>query len=326
MILIISTGEDDHAAAVVTCLAAMGRDAHLLDLSRFPIDYHVSIDYSRDAPHARFVGPEEVPASECSVVWWRRPQPLRLHDDLATSTNRTFAHGECHEAIAGLWLLLPATWINHPTRDEEASHKALQIQVAREVGLAVPRTRITSDPAAAREFVREVGVSRTVYKAFTGTEHAWRETRILREEEVELLDDVRFAPVIFQEFVPAELDLRVTVMDRYVFASAVHTSADSYEADYRIDLNRARVEPCELPREVVRRIHALMDRLGLVYGAIDLRKTPQGDFVFLEINPSGQWLFMEERTGQQMTATFAKLLASRAAAPVGSEERIGRRF
>ncbi len=62
--------------------------------------------------------------------------------------------------------------------------------------------------------------------------------------------------------------------------------------------------------EVEARLRALMTRLGLVYGAIDMRLTPDGHYIFLEINPSGQWLFVEERSGQPITASFARLLAN----------------
>ena len=94
-----------------------------------------------------------------------------------------------------------------------------------------------------------------------------------------------------------------------VFAAAIHSQDTSYAVDFRIDMDAARVETFELPSDVVERLQLLMDRLGLVYGAIDMRLTPDGRYVFLEINPAGQWLFIEQRTGQPMTAAFARLLA-----------------
>ena len=119
---------------------------------------------------------------------------------------------------------------------------------------------------------------------------------------------MRYAPVIFQEFVPAEADLRVTVMGSHCVAAAIRTAPSSYRYDYRMDLERSTVELFALPGKIEARLLALMRRLGLVYGAIDLRLTLDGRFVFLEINPSGQWLFIEERIGRSMTETFARLL------------------
>ncbi len=312
MILIVSNSDDDHAQAVMQSLQRR-KDvpAHLLDLSRFPQELHLSMDFQEgtDLVQGWFRNDRDVvPVSDCSVVWWRRPQPFSMHEDLSDRTHLNFALSECYEAVNGLWLTLPATWVNHPTRDEEAARKPYQLRVAREVGFEIPRTRITSDPAAAREFAESLGFSRTIYKAFTGTEQAWRETRVLQEDEVALLDDVQFAPVIFQEYIPAQLDLRITVIGDEIYPSAIHSADMAYQADYRMDLSDARVEVFTLPSEIQRLVRTYMERLGLLYGAIDIRVTPEGRYVFLEINPSGQWLFMEQRTGAPMTEAFTSLL------------------
>lgn len=312
MILIVSNSEDDHAQAVIRRLQRYNDiDVHLLDLSRFPQELHLSMDFQDGTGlvQGRFRNDRDViPVSDCSVVWWRRPQPFSLHEDLSERDHLNFAMSECCEAVNGLWLTLPGTWVNHPTRDEEAARKPYQLRVAREVGFEIPKTRITSDPVAAREFAESLGYSRTIYKAFTGTEQAWRETRVLQEDELTLLDDVKFAPVIFQEYIPAQLDLRITVIGDDIYSSAIHTADMVYQADYRMDLSDARVEMFSLPSEIQSLVHSYMDRLGLLYGAIDIRVTPDGRYVFLEINPSGQWLFMEQRTGAPMTEAFTSLL------------------
>jgi glutathione synthase/RimK-type ligase-like ATP-grasp enzyme len=90
----------------------------------------------------------------------------------------------------------------------------------------------------------------------------------------------------------------------------VHSQETAYKIDMRMDIANARITPVQLPEEVRDRLTDLMRRLGLVYGAIDMRRTPDGRYVFLEINPAGQWLFIEERTGQTISAALARLLAS----------------
>ena len=94
-----------------------------------------------------------------------------------------------------------------------------------------------------------------------------------------------------------------------------------YSLDYRMDLGGARFDATDLPPRLETRLRALMDHLGLVYGAIDLRRTPDDDYVFLEINPAGEWLFVEERTGQPITRGFASLLAELDASGLASKER-----
>lgn len=313
MILIISSEADEHATAVREQLADGSADVRLLDLSEFPTRLGLSINYGRDDGHS-LSGEEfgHAALADCAVAWWRRPQPFELHPDVTERADYRFAYTECKSAIDGLWLLLDAFWVNDPIRDDAAARKVHQLNVARTVGFEVPATCVTNDPGDARAFVEELAPDPVVYKAFSATPEAWRETRILREEETELLDSVRYAPVIFQEYVPAGVDLRVTVVGDDVFPAAIHSQETSYRADFRMTMDEARMEAVDLPADVLDLVRAFMDELGLVYGAIDMRRTPDGEYVFLEINPSGQWLFVEERTGQPITEAFADLLAANA--------------
>ena len=63
-----------------------------------------------------------------------------------------------------------------------------------------------------------------------------------------------------------------------------------------------------LPDAVTSALRAMMARLGLVYGAVDLRRRPDGEYVFLEINPAGQFLYIEFETGQPIAAAMATAL------------------
>lgn len=314
MIVVISTPTDDHAACVLAELQQLDRPAALIDTAQFPQRLRLAMHYN-GVPRGVFrlisnTG-AELPLEDCHVVWWRRPQPYVVHSEIQRDTHRSFAYTEMHEALSGLWYCLDAFWVNHPSRDESAARKPYQLRVAQELGLRIPETLITNDPEQARAFVARRGPEKTIYKAFAATEQEWRETRVLRREEVALLDRVRFAPVIFQELVPAEVDLRITLFGGRTFAAAVHSQRTAYAVDYRMDLANAHVESHQLPSELEGRLHAYLERLGLKYGAVDMRLTPEGDYVFLEINTAGQFRFIEERTGQPITAEFSRFLAER---------------
>jgi hypothetical protein len=325
MILVISANEDDHARAVLEGLVRTRAAVTLLNLAQFPQHSQLAMNFSNVGGSCInstiSYADGNLALSVCEVVWWRRPQPFNLHHEITSDIYRSFAQTECYSAISGLWLTLDTFWVNHPTRDEEASRKAYQLKVAREAGFNIPATLITNSPEKARAFVERYGYDRTVYKSFSATEHAWRETRVLKSNEVELLDSVCYAPVIFQEYVPAHLDLRITIVGEEVFPVAIYSQDTNYKMDYRMEMDRARVEVFKLPDEVMEHLHAFMRRLGLVYGAIDMRLTPEGQFVFLEINPSGQWLFMERRTGLPITSTFVHLLSSHDKPPNKGMER-----
>jgi glutathione synthase/RimK-type ligase-like ATP-grasp enzyme len=120
---------------------------------------------------------------------------------------------------------------------------------------------------------------------------------------------VRWAPVIFQRYIEAEADIRVTVIGDELFAAAADVRCAGYPTDVRLNLDAAYV-PHQLPESIGAQLRRMVNELGLRYGAIDLRLTPDGRYVFLEINPAGQFLYIEQATGQKIAAALAALLAS----------------
>jgi hypothetical protein len=281
----------------------------LLDLADLPDRATLTIDYDGGSPrleYARDGGPP-LDLRTLRSVWWRRPQPP-APSGIGDLGVRAFTLNEWDEAVHGLWQLLDTRWVNDPVRDQVAARKALQLAVAADVGLAVPATLVTSDPDRARAFIDSRNGTQTIFKTFSCTHEIWRETRLVRPDELPLLDSVRLAPVIFQEYVPADVDLRITVVGKRVFAAAIHSQETDYPTDFRMSLGQAEVEAVDLPRDVEERLLALMARLGLAYGAVDMRHTPEGEHVFLEVNTAGEFLFVEERTGQPIARALAELL------------------
>ncbi len=115
-----------------------------------------------------------------------------------------------------------------------------------------------------------------------------------------------------QEYVPKDVELRVTIVGRKVFACAIHSQdSELTKHDWRkYDFGNVRHELCTLPGEVEQNLIALLRFWNLSYGAIDLVRTPDGRYVFLEINPNGQWGWIEELTGAPIAETIAETLAN----------------
>ncbi len=313
MILVVSSQTDVHALAVMQELAQQKRTAELFDLSLFPQQLRLSMCYAAAGGHHFSIQRQDgtrLDLAECRSIWWRRPQAFVLAPDLKQPAYRNFALSESHEALTGLWQALNSFWVNPPLSDDAAHRKAYQLKIAQEVGLAIPHTLISNDPTAVNEFIASQGYERTIYKAFSATEQEWRETRIVRQEELHLIESVKYAPVIFQEYIPARYDLRITIVGDHIFPAAIYSQETAYPVDFRMDIANARIEAVTLPEQIQTRLHALMARLGLVYGAIDMRMTPHEEYVFLEINPAGQWLFVQERTQQPISERIAHILMS----------------
>jgi glutathione synthase/RimK-type ligase-like ATP-grasp enzyme len=313
VILIISHHRDEHAQAVTVELSCRGAATRLLDLARFPLQLGLAMHYDGKGGSSFFFGCDDggLDLDDCGVIWWRRPQHPSLDGTVSRTEHQHFALNESQEALQGLWQSTDAFWINEPARDVVANRKAFQLQLAAHIGLEIPQTLISNCPHAARKFVQRMGIGNVIYKAFSATEQDWRETRLLREEELDKLENVKYAPVIFQSYIEADVDLRITVVGDQIFPAAIHSQETSYKVDFRMDIGAARIEPVVLPAALQAKLFELMHRLGLVYGAIDMRRRPNGSYVFLEVNPAGQWLFVERYSGQHITQAMADLMLQR---------------
>lgn len=315
MILIVSHERDDHAAAVLGALRRTGHPVVMLDTARYPEHVTLRSEFTPDGTRWWVRGLDGVGSDAwvdlagCHAAWWRRPQPYELNSALHADA-QSWVYQECHEAMAGLFAGIPATWINDPDLNERAAHKPYQLALAARLGIPIPPTLVTNDPASASQFVATHRATGTIFKTFRATEQHWRETRLVGDAELERLDSLRYAPTIFQARVEAVADLRITVIGERVFATEIAKVDGLYGVDYRMSMEHLDFRPVELPALWIRRLHDLMRHLGLVYGAIDLMRTADGDYVFLEINPAGEWLFVSERSGQPITEAMADHLIS----------------
>lgn len=310
MILVVSYEGEAHTDTVLRHLAARGCEVARLDMADFPAPAGLAAQWPSQGPPSFVV---DTPAGRLDLagvdaVWWRRVQPFTVDPAITSVERRHFAASETGQAVYGMLDSLDCPWVNPRQADAAAHHKPLQWSVARALGLRVPRTLVTTQPEAAREFVQSLGLGHVVFKAFLASIEEWRETRLVEAEDLQRLELLRLAPVIFQEYI-AGVDLRITLVGRQVFAAEIDARHSSYPVDMRMVIGEGRVQAVELPAGLQQQLLALQDRLGLVYGAVDMRRSDDGEYHFLEVNPAGQWLFVEERTGQPISQAHATLLA-----------------
>jgi hypothetical protein len=306
MILIISFHDNPHVQAV---LRHVSRPVTVFDVADFPSRASLEVRFGDGIDRLRLVteGRRELPIEDVGAVWYRRERPLELDPALTDPTSRLFAWSESNEALTGLWRALDCFWMNPPAADEAGHRKIRQLQLARRVGLSVPETLITNDPSSAREFAVDHLEHGVIRKALRNIAHAPRPTALVTAEDLARIGDVRYAPVTFQQFVPADLDLRVIVVEDEIFPAAIR-SRPEFQTDYRMGIGSAEFSPYTLPDDVASALLELHHRLGLSYGASDFRVTPDGEHVFLEVNPAGEYLFASERTGQPVPQAIAACL------------------
>jgi glutathione synthase/RimK-type ligase-like ATP-grasp enzyme len=307
-VLVVAPAADSHARAVVAELLRHRVGVTSIDTARFPERDALALRLDGDARwrgtlrSGAALDPEHI-----RVVWWRRPEPYLLHDSLR-GHRRDGAFCAADDALGAFWSALDARWVNDPARGEAAEHKPRQLALAARLGLAIPETLVTNDPAAARAFVAARPDGETIHKNVTSAPSLLRHTAVARARDRALFASVRHLPLTFQERVRGT-DLRVTVVGDNLFAAEIDPGAAD-PIDVRATLPRARMHPVKLPPGVASRLHRFVRELGLVYATLDLRRRRDGEHVFLEVNPSGEWLYVERMSGQPITSAVATVLAS----------------
>jgi glutathione synthase/RimK-type ligase-like ATP-grasp enzyme len=309
VILVVSYPGEEHTAKVVEHLARAGREVVQIDLADFPSRRAVDFGWSSTGRPSFLVQHEGrwVDLARARAVWWRRVTGFAVDPAVRHGERAAFAHSETSQAIHGMLDSLSCPWMNPREADAAAHHKPYQWSVAHALGLRLPRTLVTTDPDVAREFIAAMHPAKVVFKAFLASIREWRETRLVAQEDLDRLELVRYAPVIFQEYVPG-VDLRITMVGEEIHAAEIDVRNTSYEVDMRMVVGEGRMRAVTLPGELQRKLRQLQRRLGLVYGAIDMRRTEQGEYLFLEVNPAGQWLFVEERCGLPISQALAGYL------------------
>jgi glutathione synthase/RimK-type ligase-like ATP-grasp enzyme len=232
--------------------------------------------------------------------------------DELTAAERAFAEKEAYLALNALTTTCNCLWVNHPDRERRAASKPAQLFVARQVGLQIPPTVITNDPEEVRSFI-DRSTLETVYKALSQPRnldgHKVLFTGLVTEERKAELDLIRITPAIFQQRVPKAYELRVTVVGQKIFAVKIDSQLrHESKLDWRRALHQVEYEPLCLPTEIEQKVYAFMHNFGLVYGALDFVVTPDGDHVFLEVNPSGAYMWVEAATGLEITSALADVL------------------
>ena len=211
---------------------------------------------------------------------------------------------------------LNAFRVDHVRHIRHAENKQLQLQVARELKLDTPRTVTTNDPNAVRDFVKscEGGMVTKMLSSFVVRDDGQELVVFTNPMTAKDLDDLaglRLCPVTFQEMIPKALELRVTVVGHRVMSASIASQASALAThDWRRDGLRMVNEwrPYQLPGEFEEKILRLMDYFGLNYGAIDIIVTPDGRHVFLELNPSGEFFWLERTPGLPISQAIADVL------------------
>jgi hypothetical protein len=322
VLFVLTDKTDAHADRVCGLLAARGARFERFDPGDIPTRATVTLAF---APRGRMkvtvrVDDRLLDFGMASTIWYRRPSRPQADPNL-NDTARTFVTEATAAFLRDLYSALDCQWFPGPPDVlSSVGQRLFQLRLATDLGFQVPETLVTNDARAFLAFHQRAGGA-VVTKMLsdnrrvpTVADHV-NYCQPVTNRDLARVRTVRSCPSFFQRYIPKRTELRVTVVEGKLFPAEIDSQVTNRtQVDWRrYDASHTPHRATELPDAIGKRCLALVEALGLRFAAIDLIRTPDDDYVFLEANPNGQYLWIERAIGAPISAAICDALVTPAA-------------
>lgn len=259
----------------------------------------------------------QVDLTQIKSVYFRRPE-IRRHTQDISLAEGNFIQSELQSCLEGLYKILNnAYWINNVFAIRNAENKIYQLLIAKDLGFNIPHSIITNHSDSALKFYK-VNNSNCIIKPLkSGLVQYGNEEGVIFTNKIDLnsanVDRVEGCPVYLQKLITKKGDIRVTVIGDKIFSAFIH-SQESKESkiDWRRVNHPLKHSAIQLPANLENKCLALTKQLSLKFAAIDFILGNDGNYTFLEINPNGQWAWIERQLNFEISHEITKILAKEA--------------
>ena len=322
IVIFTHTGETS-VDVVVSYLKKMGEHYIRLNTDRFPVDPRTSLSVGLDKNSTvsfHLQGQANLNTENIKSCWSRQPGvPQTI---LATPYGyERLAKEESKATLWSLYTSMDTFWMNNPLATRSLKDNKLhQMKAAVKIGFRIPDSIITTKADDLIAFC-EIHGGEVALKMISG--HVFNTgdvknldcvytQKISMEEIKERKERIRWCPDFDQEYIPKKVELRVTVVNNAIFPCLIHSqeSKRTLHDWRRYDFEKVKHEKTLLPVEIENKIIKLMQQLNLSFGAFDFILTPDDEYVFLEVNSSGQWGWIEDITKMPISEAIANTLAN----------------
>ena len=322
MILCISHSDDFYTIdIVVKKLTELGKDVLRLNSDKFSefLSFEYKINSEEATVEVNYDG-KKFTADDIEAVWYRKLWGIAAPEELDSSFQGI--HRQEYTTMRTLFFesIRHVPWMNVMDIDHRiGENKFEQLIQAKKAGLSIPESLFTNNQEEVKSFFYTTCNEKMIAKlhgalsrSMLGNE-GFFPTTLIREEDLESLETLPYCPMIFQRAIEKCYELRIAFVDGIFFAGKINATTSLIgNTDWRIasDL-QSTWEEYLLPGNVCDALTIMMNKMGLLFGVIDMIREKNGDYVFLEVNPQGEWGMIQRDLGYPIGETIAEKLVAR---------------
>lgn len=313
-VLVLTYEEDPHANSVCSYLNNVGIESFMVNTDKLIGRYNIKIS-PQNREYIISDSTNEIRLDSSWNIWNRRvldPElpanfPKELEDIIFTETERTWE---------GILFTHKGKVVNRPQANYAANNKISQLEFAYNYGkeIFIPDTLLTNSPQELIKFYKKHHkICHKLQKAALvkrEDEYLTTYNNMITEKNMEHAHLIERNPTLFQQYIDKKYEIRITVLENKVIGVAIHSQdSDLSKLDYRrYDFENVKYEKIDLPKNVNKFCLDLIKNYGLSFGEIDMIFTKDNRYVFLELNPNGQWLWLELKSGYNLSKDVAENL------------------
>lgn len=311
-VLVVGQTNDPHISTVINHLKKHHVVVHFFNAHKLDSNL-IQFFLNNSQSHIK-INDMSVDLTEIDSVWWRfKPSFFTKKQNSQGILRTEFVKREWAGIMDSLTVFTNnAKWINPRQADLLSRNKPAQLFIAKKIGFDIPNTLISNYSKHIKKFVKQ-NHDDCIYKVLSWyielPDKAVFTSRVNSSHLKNNSDSIKIAPGIFQNRLDKNFELRITTVGEDIFPVKI----DSQElADTKLDWRHNQLELkyslFKLPNRIEQMIKKMNKKFGLVFAAYDFVVTPSGEYFFLEVNPAGQWLWIEKKLNIPISKTLSSLL------------------
>lgn len=311
-ILLITNKQDFTTDFVVKRLREARADFYRLNTEEIGKTCFITLDFSQGQflLYDRLLK-QKYDIKSFTSVYFRRPELPKIEIDDLSQEEQLFVKAEHHQFLEGLYKLLrKAYWISPLDAIKRAENKLYQIDLAKEIGLTIPPSVITNEVTAFNFFSqKEDCIVKPIMTGQIGWPEMHKVVFTSKLEHKPSDEEIQVCPSYLQKRIEKECDIRLTMVGKSTFAVAIDSQ---HHIDTQTDWRKGEYllphRIIDLPLHLIDKCYRMLSELGLQYGAFDFIMDKSGKYIFLEVNPNGQWAWIECQVGCDISGAIARQL------------------